>query len=219
MVVLELALTLVLLVGAGLMIRSFLKLYTLDIGIKTEHLMTMRMELPSLKYPTPETRRAFYDRLEPRLAALPGADAVAFTTSVPPFGSWRRRDARSRVARRARPRRKRLRSAFVTISPEFFDTVGVQLRRGRNFNESDGAPGLETAIINERWPRSSSPARIRSAAASSSPSRRRPGQAARPPDVWRTIVGICPSLRHSNPQDRCRRRPCMCPTARMRPAA
>ena len=76
MVVLELALTLVLLVGAGLMIRSFLKLYTLDLGIRTENLMTMRMELPSLKYPTPETRRVFYDRLEPRLAALPGADAV-----------------------------------------------------------------------------------------------------------------------------------------------
>ena len=65
--------------------------------------MTMRMELPSLKYPTPETRRVFYDRLKPRLAALPGNEAVAFTTSVPPFGSggarWRWRVARAQNRR------------------------------------------------------------------------------------------------------------------------
>ena len=53
MVVVELALTIVLLAGAGLMIRSFLKLYTLDVGIRTEHLMTMRMELPASKIPDP----------------------------------------------------------------------------------------------------------------------------------------------------------------------
>ena len=72
MVVLELALTLVLLVGAGLMIRSFLKLYTLDLGIRTEHLMTMRMELPSLKYPTPETRQGLLRSTEAAARRPPG---------------------------------------------------------------------------------------------------------------------------------------------------
>ncbi len=200
MVVLELALTLVLLVGAGLMIRSFLKLYTLDLGIRTEHLMTMRMELPSLKYPTPETRRVFYDRLKPRLAALPGNEAVAFTTSVPPFGSWRRpMEVEGRPVRKTDEEAPEV--AFVTISPEFFDTVGVQLRRGRNFSESDGAPGLETAIINDRL--------ASQFFAGEDPIGRRikftvttgPGENARPPEVWRTIVGICPSLRHSNSRE------------------
>jgi putative ABC transport system permease protein len=110
MVVLELALTLVLLVGAGLMVRSFLNLYTMDIGIKTDNLMTMRMVLPELKYPTPETRRAFYERLSPRLAALPGADSISVTTGVPPFGAGRRGfDIEGRPVRK--PRRRLPRSA------------------------------------------------------------------------------------------------------------
>src|SRR6185503_4801919 len=90
MVVLEIALTLVLLVGAGLMVRSFLKLYTLDMGFNGDHLMAMRLELPSTKYPDAAARRAFYDRLAPRLASLPGAESLSFTTSVPPSGVWRR---------------------------------------------------------------------------------------------------------------------------------
>ena len=65
MVVTELALTVVLLAGAGLMIRSFMNLETLDVGFPIDHLMTMRMQLPETKYPTAEARRAFYERLEP----------------------------------------------------------------------------------------------------------------------------------------------------------
>ena len=72
MVVLELALTLVLLVGAGLMVRSFVKLYTLDLGFKPDNLMAMDMRLPDRKYPTPDARRAFYNRLAPKLAAIAG---------------------------------------------------------------------------------------------------------------------------------------------------
>jgi len=90
MVVLELALTLVLLVGAGLMIRSFLNLYTIDLGIKTDNLMTMRMLLPANKYPTPESRRTFYEHLSPRLAAIAGVESVSFGTNIPPFGAGRR---------------------------------------------------------------------------------------------------------------------------------
>src|SRR5262249_37171372 len=90
MVVLELALTIVLLVGAGLMIRSFLKLYTVDLGIRTENLMSMQMRLPDTKYKTPEARRAFLERLVPRLAEIPGIEGAAITTSVPPFGGGRR---------------------------------------------------------------------------------------------------------------------------------
>ena len=63
MVVAELALTIVLLAGAGLMIRSFMKLYSMDIGVDTTRMLTMRLALPDKKYPTPEKRRLFYEAL------------------------------------------------------------------------------------------------------------------------------------------------------------
>jgi predicted permease len=201
MVVLELALTLVLLVGAGLMVRSFLKLYTMDIGIRTDNLMTMDMRLPDGKYPTPETRRAFYDRLAPRLAALPGADSVSLTTSVPPFGSGRRGfDIEGRPVRKPEERAPEV--GVVTISPQFFETVGVQLRRGRGFTENDGAPGAETIIINDKLASQffagEDPIGRRIKFTTAAPA---PGQPAPPAQGWRTIVGISPSIRHSQPQD------------------
>lgn len=201
MVVLELALTLVLLVGAGLMVRSFLKLYRMDIGIKTEHLMAMEMRLPDGKYPSPDTRRAFYDRLAPRLAALPGVDSVSLTTSVPPFGS-NRRDVEIEGRPVRKPEEKAATVGVVTISPRFFDTVGVQLRRGRAFGDNDGAPGAESVIINDTFASqffaTEDPIgrRIRFA----SPGQE-PGKPAPPVPAWLTVVGISPSIRHSQPQD------------------
>jgi putative ABC transport system permease protein len=218
MVVLELALTLVLLVGAGLMVRSFLKLYTIDIGIKTDHLLSMGLQLPSSKYPPPpapgtpaaaaqatptgpDPRIAFYDRLLPRLEAIAGVEAVSLTTSVPPFGGGRRGvDIEGRPARK--PEEKAPEVGTVTISPRFFDTVGVQLRRGRLFNEIDGTPGHESVIINEKL--------AAQLFANEDPIGRRirfvqgqagPGQPPPPVPVWRTIVGISPTIRHSSPQD------------------
>ncbi len=222
MVVLELALTLVLLVGAGLMIRSFLKLYTIDIGIRTDNLVSMRLQLPSTKYPPPpapaapaastqpaaavarpaaDPRIVFYDRLLPRIEAVAGVEAVAFTTSVPPFGGGSRGiDIEGRPARK--PEEKAPAVAVVTISPRFFDTVGVKLQRGRAFHETDGTPGNETVIINEKLAAqffaNEDPIgrRIRYA-----PGQPAAGQPPPPVPVWRTIVGISPTIRHSSPQD------------------
>ena len=203
MVVVELALTIVLLAGAGLMIRSFMKLYTLDIGIRTDHLMTMRMQLPDPKYATPEARRGFYDRVEPRLAAIPGVEAVAVTTSVPPFGSGERLlEIDGRPARQPEDQPQNV--LTVTISPRFFDVVGVQIARGRPFHDTDGGPGAETIIINERTAARFFPGedpmgkRIRFTQrepVTGGPAPARPEQSR---EVWRTIVGISPSIRHDS---------------------
>jgi putative ABC transport system permease protein len=200
MVVGELALTIVLLVGAGLMARSFFKLYSIDIGIATDHLMSMRLQLPGAKYRTPEARRDFFDRLVPRLAAIPGAEAVSITTSVPPQGSGSR-DVE--VEGRPTPQgAERPTAAVVVISPTFFETVGVQLQRGRAFSETDGAPGSEAVIINQRFASRFFPGedpigkRIRFP-----PRPAAPGQPAPPVPVWRAIVGVSPSIRHSSPED------------------
>jgi putative ABC transport system permease protein len=217
MVVLELALTLVLLVGAGLMIRSFLKLYTIDIGIRPENLVSMDLQLPNNKYPAPpspganapaipagvrpDARIAFYDRLLPRLEAIAGVESVSFTTSVPPFGSGRRGiDIEGRPARKPEERAPEV--GIVIITPRFFDTVGVQLRRGRMFRDMDGTPGQENTIVNEKFAAqffaNEDPIgrRIRF-----TPNQPAPGQPAPPVPVWRTIVGVSPTIRHSNPQD------------------
>ena len=202
LVVGELALTMVLLVGAGLMVRSFLKLYQIDVGINTDNLMSMRLNLSGTKYDKPEVRRAFYDNLEPKLTAIPGVEAAAITSSVPPFGgTWRRRfEIDGRQARK--PDEQAAEASSVTVNPAFFDVAGLQMRRGRSFNALDGSSGVETTIINERMAAQFFPGE--------DPVGRRirfvnpdhpAGAPAPPPEVWRTIVGVSPTLRHNSPQD------------------
>ena len=200
MVVVEIALTLVLLVGAGLMVRSFLNLYRTDIGIRTDGLMAMQLQLAGDKYQKPEARRAFYERLQPRLAAIPGAEHVAVTTSIPPFGLGRRP---LEVDGRPAPRFDDAPSVgAVTISPSFFDVAGVSISRGRGFTEADGAPGSETVIINERMVaehfKGEDPIGKRIRFMQPEPQQ---GQPAPPSAVWRTIIGIVPTIRHTEPQE------------------
>ncbi len=198
MVVVELALTVVLLVGAGLMIRSFMKMYSMDIGVRTDNLMVMRMQLPSTKYPGNDERRAFYDRLEPKLASIPGLENIALTTSVPASGTGGRTfeiDGQPPL----KPGTEAPQVSVVTISPRFFDVVGVSPRRGRAFSATDGGAGYETVVVNElmaaKYFPGEDPIGRRLRFTEREPP---PGQ---PAPVWRTIVGVAPNIRHSSPQD------------------
>ncbi len=200
MVIVEVALTIVLLVGAGLMVRSFLNLYRLDTGMRTERLMAMQLQLSGDKYQTPEARRAFYERLQPRLASIPGTEGIAMTTGLPLFGSGRRPleiDGRPAPKIDDAPQ-----IGVVTVSPSFFDVAGVALVRGRGFTDADGAPGSETAIINAQMAaeqfKGEDPLGKRIRFMQGPPPA---GQPAPAPAVWRTVVGISPTIRHSSPQD------------------
>jgi putative ABC transport system permease protein len=190
MIVVEVALTCVLLVGAGLMVRSFMNLSAIPLGISTEKLLTMRLRLPEPAYGTPETRRAFFDRLETRVQAAPGIESAAITTGVPPFDGDEKLFEIDTAARRPTY------VSTVTISPRFFATVGVTILRGRGFQEADGAPGAEAVVINERFA-----ARY---LAGEDPIGRRlrfVSQASAPdasPGMWRTIVGVVPTIRHGD---------------------
>jgi predicted permease len=195
LVIAEIAMTLVLLVGAGLMIRSFLKLYNLDLGMETSSMLTMRIQLPESKYPTPEQRRLFYDALLARLQTVPGLDSVTISSSVPFQGSESRRfEIEGRPV--ARPE-DRPRAGIVTISPSYFDTVGVQLRRGRPFRDTDGAEGSETIIVDERFASQFFPGeeivgkRIRVAV----------DDAKQKPGSWLSVIGVTPTIRQSSPQN------------------
>jgi predicted permease len=203
MVIIELASTLVLLIGAGLMVRSFLEVYHLDLGIRTDHLLTMRLILPDGKYPARSTtlggsdpRLVFYDRLLPAIAATPSVEAVALTTSVPPFASGRRGTQIEGETVRG-PGEQAPLVGVVTISPAFFEAVGVQLRRGRGFTDADGTPGSDTIIVNEQLAERLFPGvdplgrRMRFVASAD-------GSA---PGTWRTIIGISPNLLHAGTQN------------------
>jgi predicted permease len=200
MVVVEVALTLVLLVGAGLMVRSFLNLYRVDIGMRTDRLLAMNLQLAGTKYQKPEERRAFYERLEPRLAAIPGAEHVAFTNSIPAFGVGRRP---LEVDGRPAPKIDDAPTVgTVTISPGFFGVAGMPVVRGRLFTDADGGPGAENVVINEQFAaehfknEDAIGRRIRFMVPAP-----QPGQPLPPPAVWRTIIGIVPNVRHTNIQD------------------
>ncbi len=194
MVVAELAMTIVLLVGAGLMVRSFLNLYSFDLGVRTDNLLTMRMQLPEASYPTPESRVAFFDELLPRLEAIAGAEAVAVATGLPLTGGARQRfeiDGLPPAGDADLP-------VVITViaSPAYFDALGLTLPRGRAFSGTDGTPGAETVIVNERFAAQYFPGE--------DPVGRRirfPADAPGPEPVWRTIVGIGPTLRHNSPQE------------------
>ncbi len=198
LIVAELALTLVLLAGAGLMMRSFLTLYRLDVGVDTAHLLTMRLALPAQKYPTIESRRAFFERLDQRIAGISGIQAGMITTNMPLGGGNGRL-----LAVDGRPLAAGEQAPLVTqlmIGPRYFETLGLRIVRGRGFEELDGTTGHETAIINQRF--------ATMHFGSEDPLGRRikltpdgalvPGAAV---PTWVTVVGVSPSIRQSNMQE------------------
>ncbi len=195
MVVAEITLTLVLLVGAGLMIRSFFKLYSFNLGVDTAPMLTMQMQLPNQKYPTPEERRIFYDNLMMRLRTIPGMESAAIASAIPFGGSEGRNleiDGRPVAKPEDRPR-----TATVTISPTYFEVMRATIRRGRVFRDSDGAAGSETAMVNERFAAQFFAGedvlgkRIRLVT----------GESTAKPAPWLTIVGVSPTIRQGNPQN------------------
>ena len=157
MVVAELALTLVLLVGAGLMIRSFLKMYSFNLGVETANMLTIRVQLPGQKYATPEQRRIFYDSLMSRLQAIPGMQAATIATAVPFGGSESRGmdiDGRpvaqtgGRAADGARDGRRRLHGRDGPDRPP--RTEPARHRRRARLRERHGQRTLRHAAFSKR---------------------------------------------------------------------
>jgi predicted permease len=186
-VVAQIGLTMVLLVGASLMIRSFVTLYFIDIGIPIDGLVTMRVQLPPSKYASAVARRGFFDRLAPLVRSIPGVEAAAITTGVPPLDGGERF-----IEVEGRGPASPTMVGTVTITPEFFDVVQAPLRRGRGFHATDGAPGAAHVIVNAHFAKrffgDADPVgqRIRFTVRDPAPGA--------PVDSWRTIVGICPDI-------------------------
>jgi len=182
----EIALSCALLVGAGLMVRSIIKLRTFQYPYTTENVFTASVRVTDKEYPTPEARRNFFQNLVERLEALPGAQSVALTTNLPVNNSGRDIAIAGEVY--ARPQDYPT-AASATVTPGFFRTFGTGVLRGREFNASDDGTSAPVAIVNQAFIDRFLPGRD---ALGQRFAERTSTDSLAP---WKTIVGVVPNLR------------------------
>jgi predicted permease len=151
LVVFQFGLTLVLLLGAGVFMRTLVDKQSLNPWIHSGELITGRVNLPGERYKDPESRRIFFDRLLSSLSAIPGVRAAALTSDLPASGAGRRRfeiEGAPLVDPDHRPA-----AAVVTQSPGYLAAIRLPLLRGRDFNTLDGEPGHRGAILTQGFAR------------------------------------------------------------------
>ncbi len=186
----EVAVSFILLIGAGLLINSFLHLRSLDPGFRADHLLTMKVDLSELKYPDRERRSAFFDEMLRRIRALPGVQSAAVAGNLPltyngdsmsiavegipdpPPGQWP--DV-----------------IFRAIGPGYFSTMGIPMIRGRDFTDQDRADSKNVVVISEKtaqhyWP-------------GQDPIGKRLKPGATTSDVpWREVIGVVKDVRQND---------------------
>lgn len=188
LVVGEVAVSLVLLIGAGLLIHSFVRLRSVDPGFRTDNLLTMRIALPRLKYPDHAKRTAFFDELLSRVTAVPGVRSAAVANWIPltlqgdTFGIS--------VEGRPDPGAQEMPDVVTrVVSFEYLNTMGIELLRGRPFNaQQDRTDSAPVAIISETmarrlWPDEDPLGK-----------RLRPG-GADSDEPWITVIGVAKDVR------------------------
>ena len=152
LVVSETALSLVLLIGAGLMVKSFWHLQTADPGFDPEQVLTLRLELPGARYPEESQVTAFREELTARIARLPGVAAVGATNALPISGSGGVKP----VHFEGRPLPAAGEAPVVQyrlISPDYFRAMRIPIVSGRDFDRRDGGPAPGVVIINQAMAR------------------------------------------------------------------
>jgi putative ABC transport system permease protein len=189
LVVTEMALAVVLLVGAGLMIRSFLDASAISTGININNVLTMRLQLPETKYPKDEDLVAFHDRLNRQLSAVPGVTAISIASNLPSGGALSFPFELEGAPPVDEKRRQNLNA--LVIGPSYFRAVDVRPLRGRTFTEGDGIAGPPVILVNQRfterfWPNDDPIGkRLRLFQGST-------------PDAWATVIGIVPEILQDN---------------------
>jgi predicted permease len=137
----EVGLTVILLVGAGLLLKSYERLRSADMGCLTQDVITMHLGLPDARYATPALRANFYNALLERVRALPGVDAAGFATVVPGQG-WGSDRTFTIVEHPPLPQGSGLTALYRWADPKYFGAMGIPILRGRTF---DGGKRLDAA--------------------------------------------------------------------------
>jgi len=147
LIVAEVALSLVLLIGAGLLLNSFVRLLKVPPGINPRNVLTMQVTLPEQKYPDYERRAVFFERVLERIGSLPGVEAAGVTGTLPLAG-WSYGTGFSIIGRREQPA-----SGYAAdhdfCSSEYFRTVGIPLLKGRFFDQRDQGDASRVVVISE----------------------------------------------------------------------
>jgi predicted permease len=191
LVVAEISLTFVLMVGAGLLIRSLFTLQTVNLGFRTADLLTMTVPLDERRYPENADRVAFTDRLIERLASLPDLESFTIASDLPASGAGRMLlDLADRVIAKADGSPPRI--APTSIGAGYFAALGLTMPSGREFTPADGDPGAEAAIVNQRfaaqyWPGEDPVGK-----------KIRLGWGPLVMGPWSTVVGVSPTIRQTS---------------------
>jgi putative ABC transport system permease protein len=182
----QIALCIVLLVGASLLTRSLASLQRIDPGFVIDHLLTAQLRLPAAKYPDDARIRDFMSRAITEIRAVPGVQSAALASSSPLSGNFGQ--VGYVVAGRPEPAPGTAPTVLTnTVSDKYFSTMGIPMLAGRDFDDRDRADGLQVVIVNDVLARSAWPGesavgkRLRIIAQ---------------PEVWVTVVGVARSVQH-----------------------
>jgi putative ABC transport system permease protein len=199
LVLAEFSLALTLLAAAGLAVHSFWNLTHVDMGFRTDHLLTFSLPMPSDRLKTPEQITVFYQQLIERVQALPGVTAVSASTGMPvqgtnfgmPFDI---------VGKPVADRSQRPGAGFNMVTPGYFPAFGIRISRGRAFTEADSAGGLPVAVVNatfvKRYFSNVDPLTQQISVEQLIPGVTNLG----PPITWQ-IVGVYENVRNGGPKD------------------
>ena len=157
LVIFEVALAMVLVIGAGLLIKSFYRLLNVDLGFKPHHLLTVELTLPSNTYPFPPFTEfpkwpkfdALYRGLNEQLSATPGIEAFALTGSHPLNSGWTTQITLDKLQQSRPNETEEIR--IRAVSPTYFSTAGVKLLRGRPTTARDVADSPPVVIVNDSF--------------------------------------------------------------------
>jgi putative ABC transport system permease protein len=149
LVAIEVALAVVLVVGAGLMIRSVTNLFAIDAGIRPDGVLTMRLSTPAAWYPDSMRVSAFHDELRRRVSALPGVKAVGLVRILPlatEMGDWG-----LQVEGYTPPPNQGTPGDWQVVTPGYFEAMGLRLVQGRFFDDRDQMTAPPAMIVNRRF--------------------------------------------------------------------
>jgi putative ABC transport system permease protein len=186
----EAALALVLLVGAGLVTKGFLRLAAVDPGFRSDHVLVTRVELPEPSYRDDASRRRFAKDAVAALAALPGVEHAAVASTLPLAGGANIWGFTVEGAPAPAPGKTPIANSRI-VSPDYFRAMGIPLLEGRPFDERDGSDAPRVTIVNETmahryWPRGDAVGkRVKFGF---------PGDSVEEP--WTLVVGVAADVRH-----------------------
>jgi putative ABC transport system permease protein len=188
LVVAEVALSVVLMIGAGLLLRSYAALQGTTLGFDRAEVLSFRLALPQLKYDSQDKRRNFYANLFDRIETIPGVEAAGAAQGIP-FSGWNVKAYLSIEGQPARPRGQELDAHYQRITPDFFTALGIRILKGRGITAADRDTANPVTVINETLAKQAFPGQ--------DPIGRRIKRGdPTDPEPWFTVIGVAPDFRH-----------------------